>query len=822
MRTGLALILWGGVMFALGSGDSALAEPVAEVSPVRVMSFNIRYSAANDGENAWPKRRDFLVETITAFNPDLLGTQEVLPDQRDYLVQKLPGYEVLAAGREDGKEKGEMVAVFYRKDRFEKRDGGHFWLSPTPEKVGEKGWDAALPRMVTWVKLVDKTDAKAKPILFVNTHFDHRGVKARLESARLVREKIGSLGEGCRVIVTGDFNSGEGSEPYKAFFGEVESKPAPVVDTFRVAHPKKGVNEGTSSGFKAGANNTSRIDWIAVSRDWDVRQAGIDHTAREGRTPSDHFPVYAVLRPAQAKPTMRVMCYNIHHAEGVDRKLDLLRIANVIRAVDPDVVALQEVDVKTRRVKQVDQAAELARLTGMYGAFGKAIDHDGGEYGQAILSRYPLEATKVHLLPNLPEREQRIAFEARITVAGRAMTFVTTHLDHQLNDLREQQATRLNELLGGLNRPVILAGDLNATPESKPLEILRTKWTLATADPGLLTIPVEKPAKQIDFILYRPQDRFRTLSARVLDEAVASDHRAVLAVLEPVGGVLAPYTKPTLIAHRGASGDAPEHTLEAYRLALKQGADYVEPDLQITKDGVLVCLHDTSLERTTNVEEVFPDRVREVKGRKTWPVAEFTLAEIKKLDAGSWKDAKFAGATVPTFQEMIDAVKGQAGVIPETKAPEVYGKLGLNMEKLLMETLKKNGLDQPGAEPRTPVVIQSFSAASLESLGEEHGCKLPRVFLFDGKGATKEFTTAEGLKKVLSFADGIAPHKSLVLERPALVQEAHALGMSVTVWTCRAGQNGMFADVRQEMTHLLRECKVDAIFTDNPDQFPRE
>lgn len=166
--------------------------------------------------------------------------------------------------------------------------------------------------------------------------------------------------------------------------------------------------------------------------------------------------------------------------------------------------------------------------------------------------------------------------------------------------------------------------------------------------------------------------------------------------------------------------------------------------------------------------------------------------------------------------------RGRPASIPETKAPEVYGKQGLNMEKLLMEALKKNGLDQPGAEPRTPVVIQSFSIASLKALREEHGCKLPLVFLFDGKGTTKEFTTAEGLKSVPTFADGIAPHKSLVLERPALVRDAHALGMSVTVWTCRVGQNGQFADVRQEMTHLLRECKVDAIFTDNPDQFPRE
>lgn len=280
--------------------------------------------------------------------------------------------------------------------------------------------------------------------------------------------------------------------------------------------------------------------------------------------------------------------------------------------------------------------------------------------------------------------------------------------------------------------------------------------------------------------------------------------------------VLAPYTKPTNIAHRGASADAPEHTLAAYELALKHGADFVEPDLQLTKDGVLVCLHDTTLERTTNVKEVFPDRAKEVNGKKTWPVAEFTLKEIQTLDAGSWKDKKFAGQKVLTFQQMIDAVKGKAGIIPETKAPEVYGKLGLNMEKELMAVLKANKLDTPGADPKTPVVIQSFSADSLKALRKDHACKLPLVFLF-GRGGT-----ADDLKAMKEYADGIAPMKPAVLARPEMVADAHKLGMSVTVWTFREGQTGQFKSVKEEMAHFLKELKVDAVFTDNPDQFPKE
>lgn len=278
-----------------------------------------------------------------------------------------------------------------------------------------------------------------------------------------------------------------------------------------------------------------------------------------------------------------------------------------------------------------------------------------------------------------------------------------------------------------------------------------------------------------------------------------------------------PYSRPTLIAHRGASGDAPEHTLAAYELAMKHGADYIEPDLQLTRDGVLICLHDSSLERTTNVEQVFPDRAIMVKGRKTWPVTEFTLAEIQTLDAGSWRGSRFAGARVPTFQQMIDLVKGKAGLLPEIKASETYRKLNLNIEAAVMAILKKNGLDMPGAAPKTPVIIQSFSEESLKALRRDHGCKLPLLFLQGNGDASRE-----RLMAIKEFADGFAPSKSVVLRRPQLVKDAHDLGLSVTVWTFRNGQIGTFPSLRAEIAHFLNELNVDAIITDNPDQFPRE
>lgn len=278
--------------FAVILGIACVVEADDAATPVRVMTFNIRYGTAGDGENHWDKRKEFLAATIHAFNPDLLGTQETLAFQRDYLADKMPGYGVFAAGRDDGKDAGEMAALYWRQSRFEKLDGGHFWLSEAPDKPGSKGWDAALPRIATWVKLRDRTTPRAKPLLFANTHFDHRGQRARTESAKLIRERVAKLGEGCTLIVTGDFNAEEGGEPYKALF----AADSPLVDVFRIAHPTRAADEGTFTGFRATKTSGPRIDWIGSSRDWSVTSAAIDRTAKDGRTPSDHFPVTAVLK----------------------------------------------------------------------------------------------------------------------------------------------------------------------------------------------------------------------------------------------------------------------------------------------------------------------------------------------------------------------------------------------------------------------------------------------------------------------------------------------------------------------------------------------
>jgi glycerophosphoryl diester phosphodiesterase len=277
-----------------------------------------------------------------------------------------------------------------------------------------------------------------------------------------------------------------------------------------------------------------------------------------------------------------------------------------------------------------------------------------------------------------------------------------------------------------------------------------------------------------------------------------------------------------LVAHRGASAYAPEHTLESYQLALKQGADFVEQDLQITRDGVLVCLHDLTLERTTNVKEIFATGFREelVDGTpvRRWYVSDFTLRQIKQLDAGSWFDVRFKGARVPTFQEAIDLVRGKAGLYPETKAPEVYSQRGFDMERLVLDVLRKNRLDKRSSARHTPVIIQSFSPESLRKLSGTLKTELELVLLV-GDESRARWLTAAGLAESKQFASGIAPAKALVDK--SLVIQAHALGFSVTPYTFRSSNTGRFKTVREEMSYYLYSLGVDALFTDNPYLFPR-
>ena len=264
-----------------------------------------------------------------------------------------------------------------------------------------------------------------------------------------------------------------------------------------------------------------------------------------------------------------------------------------------------------------------------------------------------------------------------------------------------------------------------------------------------------------------------------------------------------------LVAHRGASAYAPEHTLAAYRLAIAQGADYVEQDLAVTKDGVLICLHDDTLDRTTNVEQVFPDRatVDARTSRPEWLAVNFTLAEIKQLDAGSWFDAKFAGERIPTWAEAVAAVGASAGLYPELKSPPLYMDRGLDMVQLFVDTLVPLRLT---SRPRGSLLVQSFDEATVRRLARDLP-DVPRTLLIDPRSGAR-WLSADGLREAATFATDIGPAKALLDGRPDLVAAAHRAGLTVTPYTFTG---------RDEMQRYLYELGVDALFTDNPDLFPR-
>jgi endonuclease/exonuclease/phosphatase family metal-dependent hydrolase len=252
---------------------------------------------------------------------------------------------------------------------------------------------------------------------------------------------------------------------------------------------------------------------------------------------------------AELPAELRVLTYNIHHGEGVDGKFDLPRIAEVIKSVSPDFVALQEVDQGTARASGVDQPAELARLTGMQVVFGRNIDFEGGGYGTAVLSRLPVKAHSSMKLRSFYEGtddhpEQRGVQIVEIGAPGEAgLVFLCTHLDYR-RDERERMASAetINDLAAKYGeRLMILAGDLNAVPESRVMREFEKRWMIAgartQADGGAplpLTFPSGEPAKWIDYVLVRPSERWEVVDVRVIEERVASDHRPLLAVLRQV------------------------------------------------------------------------------------------------------------------------------------------------------------------------------------------------------------------------------------------------------------------------------------------------
>ena len=302
--------------------------------------------------------------------------------------------------------------------------------------------------------------------------------------------------------------------------------------------------------------------------------------------------------------------------------------------------------------------------------------------------------------------------------------------------------------------------------------------------------------------------------------------------IDIIGSTKEAYQRPNkiVVAHRGASGYLPQHTLEAYTLAYGQGADYIEPDLNMTKDGTLVCVHNIYLESTTDVEEKFPEK-KSIDGH--YYVKDFTLKEIKTLSAtiyrnedGSYRfpdrfnpDYKFLH--VPTFEEMIMLVKGlnnstgrNVGIYAEIKNPAWHKRNGLNIEKATLEILNKYGY----FDSNDKVFIQSFDPDPLKILKFELKTKLPLIQLIGSEDTFKPLLTEEGLDEIRTYAAGIGTDKNLILKNPSIVEQAHKRNLLVHPWTfAKETVSNDYNSLEEELYSFYHTYNVDGLFVEQPD-----
>jgi endonuclease/exonuclease/phosphatase family metal-dependent hydrolase len=257
-----------------------------------VMSFNLRYGTARDGENAWPMRRDLVVATIAAEDPDILGLQEALRFQLDELEVALPGFGELGVGRDDGVAAGEYAAILYRRERFAVESSGTFWLSDTPAAAGSMSWGNRIPRIATWAVLRDRATGHRFSVF--NTHLDHESQSSRERGVALIVERIGELANDLPALVLGDFNVGEDNPAIDPL------RQAGFRDTYRVMD-REGAGTGTFGAFR-GDSTGAKIDYVFARGPWTVLAADILRRRAGTRDPSDHFPVTARLRLEQAVP----------------------------------------------------------------------------------------------------------------------------------------------------------------------------------------------------------------------------------------------------------------------------------------------------------------------------------------------------------------------------------------------------------------------------------------------------------------------------------------------------------------------------------------
>ena len=255
----------------------------SSVSNLKVLSFNVRYGTANDGENSWQFRKEQLFDLLRLENADIIGLQEALDGQLKEILAQFPEYESIGVGREDGIAKGEYAAILFKKDKLKIAEKGWFWFSDKPDEPGSKTWGNNVTRICTWTLFNEKSTGKQ--FYFYNLHLDHESQTSREKSSQLLLKYI--EGKTLPAIITGDFNAGEDNQAIKILLK------AGFEDSFRKIHPD--VKEASTYHAFKGGTKGDKIDYILCTKDFKVSGAEINRTNRNGRYPSDHFPINALL-----------------------------------------------------------------------------------------------------------------------------------------------------------------------------------------------------------------------------------------------------------------------------------------------------------------------------------------------------------------------------------------------------------------------------------------------------------------------------------------------------------------------------------------------
>lgn len=257
-----------------------LCSGFASAQTFDVMTYNLRYDNPGDGINQWSSRKDKVFALLKKYDPEIFGTQEGLIHQLNDIKSNLTDYEFIGVGRDDGKEKGEYTAIFYKKNLFEVVKSSTFWLSETPEVPGSKNWDAAITRIATWALMKEKKTGKE--FFVINTHFDHIGQVARANSARLLVEKANEIAKNKPVFITGDFNCTRDQEPYKVIMGQ---------SMVKLSDPAPQNPPGTFCTFGVNAQQCNPIDYIFLSAQWKSNDYKVITDNDGSNYPSDHLPV---------------------------------------------------------------------------------------------------------------------------------------------------------------------------------------------------------------------------------------------------------------------------------------------------------------------------------------------------------------------------------------------------------------------------------------------------------------------------------------------------------------------------------------------------